>query len=640
MTLHLLNGLLLRIVTELPRPLKRALIVSIDVLLLPAAMIIGLSLQQNRFPPAERIVDLWMAFVILMTIAGLLSVVLGIHKVQLKAYETRALGMTAAHALVIGVASAILDGLSGRGSPISTAIIFAFVYFGLCAGSRFVMLQMLRSIYANRENQVRVLIYGAGRMGQQLAAALKSDDTIVPLAFIDDSKGLHSTIVQGLTVYSPAAIPALVAERHVDRVLLAMPSQTRARLAQISAKLEGMGLAVESLPSFAQLAGNGAKLVEQLKPVSPGQFLGRPPLDSDMPGGSETYAGRSILVTGAGGSIGSELCKQLLLCKPERLVLMEISELALYNICNELGDLARRQGVDLVPCLGSVADAPVVRRVLRDHGVEIVVHAAAYKHVPIVERDPIPGFANNVLGTHTLATAAAEAGVARFILISTDKAVRPKNMMGASKRLAETVVQDLAARSKPEAGETIFSMVRFGNVIGSSGSVIPLFEEQIARGGPVTVTHRDVTRFFMTIAEAARLVLVAGTLARGGDLFVLDMGEPIQIYDLARQMITAAGYEVRDAENPSGDIEIQITGLRPGEKLFEELLIGEGQTTTTHPKILQAREAHLSEIEVAACIKAIRAAVAEADDEALRDIVSRFVESAPRAGGLQSVPAS
>ncbi|WP_245820415.1 polysaccharide biosynthesis protein [Flavimaricola marinus] len=634
------NDLLLKIVADLPRPIKQATIVALDIALLPIAMVLALALQQNRFPPAEGLLELWMGFVILMTIAGLLSVVLGIHKVQLKAYETRALGMTAAHVLVIGLAAAIIDGLSGRESPISTAIIFAFVYFGMCASSRYLLLKLLRWIYDKQEDQVRVLIYGAGRMGQQLVAALKTDDTIVPIAFVDDSKRLHSTIVKGLTVYSSASISTLVSEKKVDRVLLAMPSQTRARLAQISAKLEGMGLTVESLPSFSQLAGNGAKLVEQLRPVQPGQFLGRPPLDSELPGGSETYAGRSILVTGAGGSIGSELCKQLVLCKPRRLVLMEISELALYNINNELAELARHQGVELIPSLGSVTDAPIVRRVLSQHSVDVVIHAAAYKHVPIVERDPVPGFANNVLGTHTLATAAAEAQVARFILISTDKAVRPKNMMGASKRLAEMVIQDLAKRANPEAGDTIFSMVRFGNVIGSSGSVIPLFEEQIARGGPVTVTHPDVTRFFMTIAEAARLVLVAGSLAKGGDLFVLDMGEPIRIYDLAQQMIAAAGYEQRTKDNPGGDIEIQLTGLRPGEKLFEELLIGEGQTSTPHPKILQAREAHLSEIEVAACIKAIRAAVAEADDDAIRKIVSRWVESGKRIGSLQSIPAS
>jgi len=273
-----------------------------------------------------------------------------------------------------------------------------------------------------------------------------------------------------------------------------------------------------------------------------------------------------------------------------------------------------------------------VRKLLETNSVDIVLHAAAYKHVPIVERDPVSGFANNVIGTQTLALLSQEAGVERFILISTDKAVRPKNMMGASKRLAELAIQDLASRSDPDQGGTRFSMVRFGNVIGSSGSVIPLFKDQIARGGPVTLTHRDVTRYFMTIPEAARLVLTSATFATGGDVFVLDMGDPVSIYDLARQMIDGAGYKVRDKDNPEGDIEIVLTGLRPGEKLEEELLIGTGQTTTPHPKILQARESHLSEIEIAACFKALRAAIAEADGLAIRGIVGRWVEGNQIAG--------
>ena len=628
MAVQFVFGVLLRLVSDLPRPVKRSFIVALDVLLLPVAMFFALALQQSRFPHTAGMTQLWLSMIILMTLAGLLSVTMGLHKVQLKAYETRALGMTALHALVVGVASALLGQLSGSGSPLSTSIIFAFVFFGLCAGSRFVLLQVLRSIYAHGKDQIRVLIYGAGRMGKQLAAALKTDDTLVPIAFVDDDKELHSTIVQGLTVYSGVAISALVRQKKIDRVLLAMPSQSRARLAQISSRLEDMGLSVESLPSFSQLAGNGARLVEQLRPVSPGQFLGRAPVDAELPAGAETYVGRSVLITGAGGSIGSELCRQLIICRPRRIVLMEISELALYTINNELSALAKHNDVEIVPCLGSVCEAPIVRRVLEEHAVEIVVHAAAYKHVPIVERDPVPGFSNNVLGTHTLALAAMEARVSRFILISTDKAVRPKNMMGASKRLAEIVIQDLASRATPELGDTIFSMVRFGNVIGSSGSVIPLFEDQISRGGPVTLTHKDVTRYFMTIPEAARLVLVAGSFAKGGDLFVLDMGDPVSIYDLARQMMTAAGYTLRSEDNPEGDIEIVLTGLRPGEKLSEELLIGKGQTTTPHPKILRARETHLSEIEVAACIKALRAAVAEADDKSIRDIVGRWVQEA------------
>ncbi len=626
MSLNTVHGLLLRIVSMLPRKAKQTFIIALDVMMVPVALVLSHALLQNSLPTTESLSQSWMAVAILMTVAGLLCSAMGIHKVQLKAYETRAFGMTVVHALVIGAVALLLDRLAGFDSPASNSIVFAFVYLGICAGSRYVLLQGLHWIYRSSSDRVRVVIYGAGRTGKQLAAALNTDETIVPIAFVDDNAGMQSTIVQGLRVYSPIAISSLVKEKRVDRVLLAMPSLSRARLAQISARLEDMGLNVESLPSFAQLAGNGARLVEQLRPVSPGDFLGREPLDRELTNGAETYAGKSVLITGAGGSIGSELCRQLITTKPRRLVLMELSELALYNIDQELGALGRRHGVEIVPCLGSVRDAPVVRKVIEDHAVEIVLHAAAYKHVPIVERDPVPGFANNVLGTQVVAQAALDAGVGQFILISTDKAVRPKNMMGASKRLAELVIQDLASRSDPSQGGTIFSMVRFGNVIGSSGSVIPLFEEQIARGGPVTLTHRDVTRYFMTIPEAARLVLVSGTFAHGGDVFVLDMGDPVSIYDLARQMISAANYTVRDEDNPNGDIEIVLTGLRPGEKLQEELLIGTGQTTTPHPKILQAQEIRLSEIEVAACLKSLRGAIAEANNTAIRAIVGRWVE--------------
>ena len=626
MSLNKVHEFLLQLVSKLPRKAKQAFIIMLDVVLVPVALVLSHALRQNSLPNTESLSQSWMAVAILMTLAGLLCSAMGIHKVQLKAYETRAFGMTVVHALIIGAVALLLDRLAGFGSPVSDSIVFAFVYLGICAGSRYVLLQGLRWIYRSSDNQIRVVIYGAGRTGKQLAAALNTDETIVPIAFVDDNTGMQSTIVHGLRVYSPVAISTLVKEKQVDRVLLAMPSLSRARLAQISTRLEDMGLNVESLPSFAQLAGNGARLVEQLRPVSPGDFLGREPLDAELTNGVETYAGKSILITGAGGSIGSELCRQLIATKPRRLVLMELSELALYSIDQELGALGRRHGVEIVPCLGSVRDAPVVRKVIEDHAIEIVLHAAAYKHVPIVERDPVPGFANNVLGTQVVAQAALDAGVGQFILISTDKAVRPKNMMGASKRMAELVIQDLASRSDPAQGGTVFSMVRFGNVIGSSGSVIPLFEEQIARGGPVTLTHRDVTRYFMTIPEAARLVLVSGTFAHGGDVFVLDMGDPVSIYDLARQMISAANYTVRDEENPNGDIEIVLTGLRPGEKLQEELLIGTGQTTTPHPKILQAQESHLSEIEVAACLKSLRRAIDEADNTGIRALVGRWVE--------------
>jgi FlaA1/EpsC-like NDP-sugar epimerase len=610
--------------TQLPRATKQAIIIAVDVCLIPFAIFAAFALQMNGLPPLEGLLQNWQAVPLMMMIGVLLALVMGIHKIQLKAYENHAIGMTAVHAILMGLSIAVLDDLANFGTPVATFITFSLVYFVMVYVARLVLLQVLLAIYRRGNEQVHVLIYGAGWTGQQLAAALKTDHKIMPVAFVDDNPSLHSTIVAGLTVYPPVKIATLARSKGVSRVLLAMPSAPRSQLAQITQRLEFMGLAVHALPSFAQLASNEMRLVARLRPVKATQFLGRSPLDRELEGGSETYAGRVIMISGAGGSIGSELCRQVMECGPKRLVMVELSEIALYTVELELRALAERINVELVPVLGSVADAPLMRRVMTENAVEIVLHAAAYKHVPIVEMNPVAGFSNNVIGTHVLAQTAGEVGVRKFILISTDKAVRPKNLMGASKRLAEIVVQDLASRAKADG--TIYAMVRFGNVIGSSGSVIPLFQDQITRGGPVTLTHRDVTRYFMTIPEAARLVLVAGTFANGGDLYVLDMGDPISIYDLARQMIVASGYSVRDEANPDGDIEIALTGLRPGEKMHEELLIGEGQITTAHAKIMLEREKNLSEIEVAAVLKALRAAIAEADPDAVRQVVARFVE--------------
>ena len=345
------------------------------------------------------------------------------------------------------------------------------------------------------------------------------------------------------------------------------------------------------------------------------------------------------MVTGAGGSVGSELCRQLLRYRPSKVVLFEISEIALYTIDRELSSRADLHGIQVIPVLGSVTESRLVRAVVAEHKVDVILHSAAYKHVPLVEANPIAGLVNNVLGTRTLAEAAVEEGVKRFILISTDKAVRPTNVMGASKRMAEFVVQDMARRAK----STDFSIVRFGNVLGSSGSVVPLFREQILKGGPITLTHEDVTRYFMTISEASSLVLIAGSLSQSrgpheGDLFVLDMGKPIRIRDLAERMIKAAGYTVKGPDTPDGDIEIVIIGLRPGEKLHEELLIEPGMLTTPHDKILRVQERCLTQIEVASALKELRSAAAVGDAVAARRVVETYVEGfGPRANWVEHV---
>jgi FlaA1/EpsC-like NDP-sugar epimerase len=502
------------------------------------------------------------------------------------------------------------------------AVRILFLAFAGITLGRALLLHLTLWILSFRHRPLRVLIYGAGKTGQQLCAALRSHDRIVPLAFLDDNAALQGRMIDGLRVYAPVGLDAAARKLGIDRVLLAMPSQPAAKLLQLSRRIHDAGLDVHALPSFAQLVG-GEELCSQLAPIGTGELLGRTEHAWHMDNRIEACRGRTVMVTGAGGSVGAEICRQILSQRPRRLVLFEMSELALYTIHHGLNELALTSGIEIVPLLGSVADATLVQRTFRDFAVDIVFHAAAYKHVPLVEANPLAGLANNVLGTRVLAEAACEARIERFILVSTDKAVRPANVMGASKRLAELIVQDLAKRY----GSTAFSIVRFGNVMDSSGSVMPLFRDQIAAGGPITLTHPDVTRYFMTLTEAAQLVIFAGSLDRSqgageGAIYVLDMGAPIRIEGLARQMVASAGLTVRDATHPDGEIEIRIIGLRAGEKLHEDLLIGQSTMKTGHPKILQVMEPSVSAFEIAGLLKGLNAAISAGDpDLAKRNVL-------------------
>jgi FlaA1/EpsC-like NDP-sugar epimerase len=561
----------------------------------------------------------------LLLISGALSVLLGVSTIQLNAYESGAIGLTGAYSVALVLVSFLLTTAARIPVNISTHIIFGISFFIFSIITRAIMLQVVLAIYRRSSVRCRVLIYGAGTTGTQLVSALRSHENIEPVAFVDDSKALHGLIVARLPVYSPVRIAQIAAEKNIDRVLLALPSLSLPKQAQISRRLQKMGLEVQSLPSFAQLVGEEA-LVDKLTDVEPNLFLNRDEVSSATgEGGVESYQGKTVLISGAGGSIGSELCRQIMECRPAKMVLFELSEVALYKVEMELRQIAEDSKIEIIPVLGSVTDGRQVRRVLSDHQIQVVLHAAAYKHVPLVETNPLTGLANNVLGTQTLASESAKAGVERFILISSDKAVRPSNVMGASKRLAELVVQDLASRV-PLGEGPIYTMVRFGNVLGSSGSVVPLFQEQLRRGGPVTVTHREVSRYFMTVQEAVHLVLRAGSMAKGGEVFVLDMGKPVHIEKLARQIIESAGYTVRDAKNPEGDIEIEFTGLRPGEKMTEELTLTGNLVGTTHRKIFSADEVALSEIEIASALRALRAALAASDEEAAKAVAMRWVE--------------
>lgn len=612
---------MLSLVKSLTRKQKRNVLLILDLVLVPIALVFTFAVQADARTPIETLTLLLPVLPYLLAVAVGVSLAMGIPQIQLNAYEGRALAKTAVFASYMGASLAGLSWLFVLDVPIGHCIVFAICFFMFSAVSRVVMYQIVVAIYRREIPRCRVLIYGAGTTGTQLATALRTHEGIDPVAFVDDNTALQGVLIAGLPVFTPASIARIVDEKNIRRVLLAIPSLSQPKQAQIARRLQKMGLEVQTLPSFAQLIGE-EPLVEKLTPVKPAQFLGRALAVTSLGEEGNSYTNRSVLISGAGGSIGAELSRQVLACRPGKLILYELSEFALFNIDMELRPLAEEVGVELVAILGSVTDSRQVRYVLDEHDVQIVVHAAAYKHVPLVEANPLSGLANNVLGTQTLAREAEMAGVERFVLVSSDKAVRPTSVMGSSKRLAELVVQDLAVRSSG----TVFSIVRFGNVLGSSGSVVPIFQEQISRGGPVTVTHQDVRRYFMTVREAVHLVLRAGAMATGGEVFVLDMGEEVMIERLARQVIESSGYTVRDDNNPDGDIEIVFTGLRPGEKIFEELTLSQERLTTLHPKIFSTREQALSEIEVASVLRSLREAISAGDKVAAIAVLDRWIE--------------
>ena len=465
--------------------------------------------------------------------------------------------------------------------------LFALAYVG---GSRFLLRAVARGLCATRGARKRVGIYGAGHAGLQLMIGLQASDEYQVVALFDDNPELWQSTYGGVTVHAAARIGAVVAVRKIDEMLLAMPSVSRRRHREILLTLEGLHLPIRRLPPLADLV-SGAARVDQLHEIELDDLLGRDPVAPKADLLARDIGARVVMVTGAGGSIGSELCRLIVGLAPSRIVLFELSEYALYSIDHELAQIAPR--VPRVALLGSVLDYPRLSQVMTTFGVSTVYHAAAYKHVPLVEHNPVAAIQNNVFGTETCARAAEDCGVSTFVLISSDKAVRPTNVMGATKRLAELILQARAPRAV-----TRFVMVRFGNVLGSSGSVVPLFQRQIKHGGPVTVTHPEITRYFMTIPEAAQLVIQAGAMGHGGEVFVLDMGEPVKIADLARRIVHLSGFEVKSASHPCGDIEIRYDGLRPGEKLYEELLIGAKVQPTEHARIMCAVEYCLSRDEL------------------------------------------
>lgn len=612
---------MLKSLAYLPRRKKQLLMIACDVVLLPLAFWIALALRFSTFtPPINNI--LWIFFIIPI-MAVPLFVPLGLYRTVIRYADERMLlsviyGVSLA---VLGLALIIFMG-NIVGIPRSSLAIFWLLAISGIMLVRWLARKIILGVERRQlvQKRQRIAIYGAGRAGIQLAMALSSSPEYQVRAFFDDDEDLHGATVAGIRVFSPTNAQKIISSYDLQGLILAVPSASRGRKKEIIQYFEKFGLDLKTLPGMAELVG-GQVRIEDLREVGIEDLLGRDPVPPNEDLLAKCIQGKVVLVTGAGGSIGSELCRQILKGNPLKLVLYEVSEYSLYKIEKEL--LSFGSQVKIVAVLGDARDGDRIKSAMKNHRVQTVYHAAAYKHVPLVEWNVVAGVDNNLFGTLNTAVAAMEAGVEIFVLISTDKAVRPTNVMGASKRMAELVLQGFSREEASKA--TRFCMVRFGNVLGSSGSVVPLFREQIRRGGPVTLTHSEVTRFFMTIPEAAQLVIQAGAMASGGEVFVLDMGDSIKIKDLAYKMIHLSGLSVKDVENPNGDIEVQVTGLRPGEKLYEELLIGNNVTTTIHPRIRKADEKYFPWPDLSKGLTQINQACRDQDEQKTRDLLKTWV---------------
>ncbi|MCR9103779.1 MAG: polysaccharide biosynthesis protein [Gammaproteobacteria bacterium] len=574
-------------VVELPRNIKQACLLSLDMVYVAAAMWGAIALRwghsQFTLGPVEIVCG-----VFTLIVSAVIFLRLGLYRAVIRFMGQQAIWaiLTAVSysALVLGATFFFTRAEVPRSTP--------FIYWGLLmlgiGGTRLAV----RAYYQAklRSMSENVIIYGAGQSGRQLLHALQHGEQYHPVAFVDDEQRLHRSVINGLHVAQPVDLERLIERHKITQVLLAVPSASHERRREIIDSLVGLPVHVRTVPTINELLAGEAS-VNQIRDIDLDDLLGRDPVPPQTELVERCIKDKVVMVTGAGGSIGSELCRQIIHAEPEELILLDNSEYALYSIERELRELMLLQKLDieLVPLLGSVQDENRLINIYRSFDVATVYHAAAYKHVPMVEYNIAEGVANNVFGTWYAAEAARKAGVETFVLVSTDKAVRPTNIMGASKRFAEMVLQGLSQLD----GHTRFCMVRFGNVLGSSGSVVPLFRQQIEAGGPVTVTHPEVSRYFMSIAEAAQLVLQASSLGEGGDVFVLDMGEPVRIVDLARRMIRLSGYEMDPDKHESEHIDIEFIGLRPGEKLHEELLLGDNVEGTEHPMIMRAQEESL-----------------------------------------------
>ncbi|MBI3286024.1 MAG: polysaccharide biosynthesis protein [Burkholderiales bacterium] len=609
---------------------KQIFAVMVDMLCLPATLCVAIGARFDDF--SSVFLDPYPWLILATPLISIpLFIKLGLYRVVIRFINYKIvyvvlLGVTLSVAVLLALAIVIMNNKGFSRGVFGIYWVSAMMYV---AASRFLArAYFMRAIGVT--GGIRVAIYGAGMAGNQLINALSRAGEYQPVAFIDDKKELQGATIAGVHVYAPEALPALINTKAIKKILLAMPSLSKAQQRHILNKLASLKIKTLVTPPIKSLV-SGLARVQDIREVEIEDLLGRDAVEPDHNLLAKCIAGKSVMVTGAGGSIGSELCRQILRQQPARLILLEMSEFALYSIERELQDVRKQLQIDMevVPFLGSVLETAKCQKILRTFHVETVYHAAAYKHVPLVEHNPIAGVRNNALGTLSMAQAAIAAEVKCFVLISTDKAVRPTNVMGSTKRLSELILQAFSRKQI----KTRFCMVRFGNVLGSSGSVVPLFRKQIMAGGPITVTHPDITRYFMTIPEAAQLVLQAGAMGSGGDVFVLDMGDPVKIVDLAKRMVHLSGLEIKDELTPDGAIEIHQVGLRPGEKLYEELLIGDNVEETEHPLIMRAQEAEMPWPVLQGLLAELEAACDHFDYEGVRALLLRIVdEYAPQCG--------
>ncbi len=606
---------------QLSRRRKQSVALIVDCLMLPLALYSAFALRLGDLSP--DVGRFWPAFVVSSLVCVPVFVRLGLYRQVVRYMGNHAMMTVLTGATVAAVAVAVVALLVPlQGFPRSVPIIFWMLVLLYVSGTRFTVRALFQ--WARNRHHVRegVIIFGAGAAGVELAQQLERRGDYLPVAFIDDNQALHRRSIHGLAVYGRHGLPRLLQDTQATQIFIAIPSATIEQRRDIIEYLIPFAIRVRLIPDMEDLE-SGRRSLAQIRDVEIEDLLQRDTVPALTHLLSRSVERQVVMVTGAGGSIGSELARQIAGLQPALLVMLDQSEYGLFRVENELAQLGEK-APPMISVLGSVTDVPLLMRTMQRYRVNTVYHAAAYKHVSLVENNTIQGLQNNTFGTLYLAQAAIACGVAKFILISTDKAVRTTSVMGASKRLAEMILQALQTTQNT----TCFAIVRFGNVLGSSGSVVPLFQEQIERGGPVTVTHPEVTRYFMTIPEAAQLVLQAGGLAQGGEIFVLDMGRPVKIIDLARRMIRLKGHTVRDAEQPDGEIEIVITGLKPGEKLFEELLLGNDVSGTEHKKILRAQEHYVPWPEMQGALKTLERACLSYDYAAIKEFIEGLLEGA------------